>query len=407
MAPALPVRRALTLVPAGAAAGRTLRLEEFFRRIGYVTLKLTSGCNLHCAYCNVEAVTPKTPRMSIERFRRVARLLIENSSSPHVGLEFHGGEPLLLPDEWFEEAVAYARALARQHRRGIEFPLTTNGTLLTEERLLRLRRLGVRFCLSVDGPPEVNDVLRGGGHAVARAIDLFRKHGVGFGVLTVLSRANVPHLTRVMDWFREVGVADFRVNFLEPQGRGNDESHLLTGEEMFEGMRQVLDHMATTDVSVNEAETLMTVDRFLRGRNPRPGRSCWEFDCQAGHTYVAVDHAGTIHACGTDLRNHALGHLDRDLDVDHYEATLRRLHHKDDWYVRCFDCAAKKICRHSCATSDYNSKTYREHECRFTKLFYQHLCANPHKPRHIAEVVRARRLPPPGAFVPVSEVGRV
>ena len=35
-----------------------MKLDEFFQRIGYVTLKLTNGCNLHCTYCNVEAVTP-------------------------------------------------------------------------------------------------------------------------------------------------------------------------------------------------------------------------------------------------------------------------------------------------------------------------------------------------------------
>src|SRR5438105_10386404 len=107
-----------------------MKLEQFFQRIGYVTLKLTRGCNLHCAYCNVEALTPRTPKMSLERFRQTARLLLENSHSGRVGLEFHGGEPLLLPDEWFEEAVAYGRDLAGRHHKIVEFPLVTNGTLL-------------------------------------------------------------------------------------------------------------------------------------------------------------------------------------------------------------------------------------------------------------------------------------
>src|SRR6185369_12867877 len=110
-----------------------ITLEQFFRRIGYVTLKLTRGCNLHCSYCNVEALTPKTPKMSLERFQQVARLLVAHSTRPHVGLEFHGGEPLLLPDEWFEEAVAYGRSLAALHGKEVRFPLVTNGTLLTKE----------------------------------------------------------------------------------------------------------------------------------------------------------------------------------------------------------------------------------------------------------------------------------
>ena len=395
-----PARRELPVVsaacagppaPAAGAGRTTIPLGEFFQQIGYVTLKVTSGCNLHCAYCNVEALTPKTPRMSLERFKQVADLLLANSSRPFVGLEFHGGEPLLLPDAWFEEAVAYARALARQHGKDVEFPLVTNGTLLTENRLLRLHGLGIAFCLSADGPPAVNDRLRGGGAAVERALRLFRKHRIHCGVLTVLSRANSRHMAEVMDWFADVGVENFRVNFLQPQGRGADEAQLLTGEETFEGMRQVLDHMDRTGVRVREAETLMMVERFLYGRDPQPRLSCWEFECQAGRTYCAVDHKGTIHACGTDLSNHPLGHLDADLDGAHYAATLGRLHHKGDWVIRCFDCAARRVCRHSCPTSDHNSDTYKEHECRFTKLMYAHLGAHPDKARRIDQALRARR----------------
>jgi uncharacterized protein len=382
-----------------------LPLDEFFQRIGYVTLKLTSGCNLHCSYCNVEAVTPKTPRMSLERFRQVARLLLANSRQPAVGLEFHGGEPLLLPDEWFEEAVAYARALARQSRKDVGFPLVTNATLLTEERLVRLHRLGITFCMSADGPPALNDAIRGGGAAVERALRLFRKHRIHTGVLTVLSRANCHSMDAVLDWFADVGVDDFRVNFLQPQGRGADEGQLLTGDEMFEAMRQVLDHMDRTGVRVREAETLMMVDRFLYGRDAQPRLSCWEVECQAGRTYCAVDHNGVLHACGTDLSNHPIGHLDRDLDVGHYEATLRRLHAKSDWVLRCFDCSARRVCRHSCPTSDHNSDAYKEHECRFTKLMYAHLCAHPDKARRIDRALRARGLPlSDRAFVPADQV---
>jgi uncharacterized protein len=375
------------------ATSSRLSLDAFFQRIGYVTLKLTTGCNLHCSYCNVEALTPKTPRMSLERFKQVARLLLVNSRQPQpVGLEFHGGEPLLLPDEWFEEAIAYARSLAREHQKAVEFPLVTNGTLLTEERLLKLHRLGIVFCLSADGPPAINDRLRGGGAAVERALRLFRKHRIHCGVLTVLSRANHRQMGEVMDWLADVGIDDFRVNFLQPQGRGAEESDLLSGDEMFEGMRQVLDHMDRTGVRVREGETLLMVDRFLYGRDPNPRLSCWEFECQAGRSYCAIDHKGAIHACGTDLSNHVLGHLDQEIDEGHYAAVLQRLHHKSDWVIRCFDCSARRVCRHSCPTSDHNSDTYREHECRFTKLFYAHLCAHPDRARRIDLALRGRRL---------------
>jgi uncharacterized protein len=402
-----PASSACRSVPASIqrTSSSSIRLDEFFQRIGYVTLKVTHGCNLHCTYCNVEALTPHTPRMSIERFKQVARLLLTCSLQQRVGLEFHGGEPLLLPDEWFMEAVAYARALADRHQKRVEFPLVTNGTLLTEERLLRLSALGIVFCLSADGPPQINDRLRGGGAAVERALRLFRCHRIPCPVLTVLSQSNYRHLGEIMDWLADVGVHEFRVNFLQPQGRGTDEAQLLTGEEIFEGMGQVLDHMYRTGVQVREGETVQMVERFLHGRGEERRLSCWEFECQAGRTYCAVDHTGAIHACGTDLSHHPLGHLDADLNCDHYEATLRRLHRKSDWTIRCFDCGARRICRHSCPTSDFNSDTYKEHECRFTKLMYAHLTAHPEKALGIERALQAERRPGLGSrFVPATAV---
>jgi radical SAM protein with 4Fe4S-binding SPASM domain len=165
--------------------------------------------------------------------------------------------------------------------------------------------------------------------------------------------------------------------------------------------------MDRTGVRVREEETLKMVDRFLRGRDPQPRLTCWEFQCQAGRTYCAVDHTGLIHACGTDLRNHPLGHLDADLDRAHHDATLRRLHHKSDWVIRCFDCTARRICRHSCPTSDFNSNTYKEHECRFTKLMYAHLSAYPEKARRIDQALRGRQSRRPDSAVVPADHGRV
>jgi radical SAM protein with 4Fe4S-binding SPASM domain len=195
------------------------------------------------------------------------------------------------------------------------------------------------------------------------------------------------------------------VNPLQPQGRGNDDSQLLTGEEMFASMVQVLDHMDRTKIQVEEMETLLVVDRFVHGRDPKHRLSCWEFNCQAGRTYCAVDHTGTIHACGSDTRNHWLGQLDCDIDDEHLQAALARLHDKGDWVIRCFDCSASRICHHSCPTSDFNSDLFKEYDCRYTKLLYAHLCANPAKAYRIDAVRRAKHGPPPGStFVPASQV---
>eukprot|EP00913_Durusdinium_trenchii_P005691 g5309.t1 len=302
---------------------RSEEVKDFFRNIASVTIKLTHGCNLKCTYCNTETVTPQTPMMSAELHKRIAKLVIENSTHPYVSLEYHGGEPMLLSDEWFEETSSYAHELAKLHGKQLELPMVTNGTLLTRERMLKLHDLGIRFCVSSDGPPDINDLLRGGGHAVERAIRMLKEHKISVGVMTVVSKANYNRMTEIMDWFRELDIRSFSANFVQPQGRGID-SDLLSGEQMYEAMRQVLDHMYQTDVSVEEGDMSRYVERFIEGRPSCPESTCWEYDCQAGKSYVAIDLFGKIHACGSDISNHVLGHVSRDIDDNVYKEKMAR-----------------------------------------------------------------------------------
>lgn len=365
--------------------------EEFFRTIRYVTLKVTNGCNLKCSYCNVEADLPSTPRLSIERFKRIADLLITNSTSPFVMLEFHGGEPLLMSDEWFQEAVGYAAALAKRHGKTVQHPMQTNGTRLTEERLDLLRKLGVLIGISFDGPPHINDRHRMAGHRVEKTLRLLLERRIDFGLILVLSQSNCFEMREVMEYFRELGLPGYRVNFMQPQGLGL-EHELLTGQEMFTGMKAIFDHMAETNCSVIEADMQMAVNRFISGRYPDPQLSCWEHQCQAGRTYVAINVEGDVHSCGTDMFHHRLGHIDEGFSRESVSKTLCELHHKDPWYVRCFGCSARRICNQSCPTSDHNNIHYRDAECEYTRLLYRYFVENEAAARKIYETI-GRKMP--------------
>jgi uncharacterized protein len=359
---------------------------EFFRTIRYVTLKVTNGCNLKCSYCNVEADLPSTPRLSIERYKQIADLLIENSREKLVALEFHGGEPLLLDDEWFKEAVAYAAALGKKHGKIIGHPMQTNGTRLTEERLDLLLKLGIDIGISCDGPPEINDRHRMAGKRVEKALKLMIERRVPFGLILVLSQSNCSEMREVMEYFGGLGLPGFRVNFMQPQGLGLDHD-LLTGQEMFAGMKAVFDHMAETNCSVMEAGIQLAVNRFVAGRDPQPRLSCWEHQCQAGRVYVAINVEGDVYSCGTDMFHHRLGHIDEGFSREHVGQTLCTLHHKDPWYVRCFSCAAKRICNQSCPTSNFNNIQYRDAECEYTRLLYSYFAENSDTVRRVYETI--------------------
>jgi radical SAM protein with 4Fe4S-binding SPASM domain len=129
-------------------------------------------------------------------------------------------------------------------------------------------------------------------------------------------------------------------------------------------------------VAVFEQKLGQQIERFVEGRVAGE-QGCWSFECQAGRSYVAIDLHGRIHACGSDVSHHVLGRVqDGYIDRSNYEQKLRRLHHKSDWVLRCFDCSARRICDHSCPTSDFNNMAYKEAECRATKKLWDYFRAN-------------------------------
>ena len=70
--------------------------------------------------------------------------------------------------------------------------MVTNATMMTEERLLHLHRLGIRLCISLDGPPHINDKIRGGGQKVDRGAQPPQPRPAGLaGVEVALERGSI------------------------------------------------------------------------------------------------------------------------------------------------------------------------------------------------------------------------
>ncbi len=143
--------------PAGGNAGRAVApaLLE-------VEVYLTNRCNLACSYCSARHIIRErdVSRLTGAQLERAVDLLaadpeVRRRYGRRVRLTFKGGEPLL---EYGAMKAAIDRV--RTRRLGFELALTTNGTLLTPERMDYLARNGVEVCVSIDGYKEVNDLHR-------------------------------------------------------------------------------------------------------------------------------------------------------------------------------------------------------------------------------------------------------
>ena len=94
----------------------------------HLTLHLTDRCNLACRYCYARHGTAD---MS---FATACAAIEKCATGPDCGIVFFGGEPLL---EWqtLQEADAYADERCRASGLALQRTITTNMTLLTEDKI--------------------------------------------------------------------------------------------------------------------------------------------------------------------------------------------------------------------------------------------------------------------------------
>ena len=145
--------------------GQVSAFGEFLRdNPSTLVLGLTEQCNLRCEYCCFgEHYSRFRGHRAVTMSREVAELAIaqflDRSSGSYSGISFYGGEPFL---EWdlLEHIVRFAEDYGHRVGKTPSFSVTTNGTLLTEERMHFIVEHNIAVQISIDGPKESHDRYR-------------------------------------------------------------------------------------------------------------------------------------------------------------------------------------------------------------------------------------------------------
>lgn len=174
-----------------------------------VVWQVTKANNLECEHCDDEA---GPGRDTGELTTAESKAVIDDLAAYGVKvLELSGGEPLLRDD--IEELIEYATGA------GLETILSTNGTLLTDERAEALQSAGLSYAaVMVDGLPERHDEIHGregafddaiAGIEAAQAVDL------DVGVRFTFTDQNLADMEELVDLLALEGVERFCFDHLE------------------------------------------------------------------------------------------------------------------------------------------------------------------------------------------------
>ncbi len=193
----------------------------YLRRIGgravplSVCLAITYRCQCNCTNCYALAKAREDAyEMSTEELKT---LINEATALGSIHLNITGGEPLLRED--ILDLVAHA------HAKGLITRISTNGWLLTPERVAALRRAGLNQCgIAIDdADPDTHDRRRDLPGLFEKAVQRFRtlhEHGIETRFVTYACHRNIPHgMKRLLELAKRLHVKTIHLNFPYASGR--------------------------------------------------------------------------------------------------------------------------------------------------------------------------------------------
>jgi uncharacterized protein len=258
-----------------------------------ITVWNTSRCNLRCDYCYVYRLYEDIPRQEMQKETMDALVhFAMHHLAPDGKIWFFGGEPLAS-----FETMKYITEKARAEGLRVGFGLTSNCTLLDEEKARWMRRHGYQILCSLDGSQVLHDRHRkyhdgrGSFEDAWRGIQLVRKY-----------INSCPQIRWTMHVDTVEGTAEAMENLIK-QGLTNlaidpvyevkwDDDSLKTLRNELLKMRDLLDRCYERDIPV--------FSMFVRDATvavTTRGRIRWTDRCGLAQGSVGVNVRGEINPC--------------------------------------------------------------------------------------------------------------
>jgi uncharacterized protein len=247
---------------------------------------VTDDCNFNCSYCRQIKDSSYMKRSTIEKVVEFFYPYLDEEAY----IVFYGGEPLLAFD-----CIKYAVSLWQEKNRDrgekLEFSLTTNGSLITDEILDFFDHHRFSVTLSFDGLAQ--DVRKPGSmvpiRELIRHIQGNTYPGITFSTNSVFTPGTVSYLSASLKYIVESGVTNllFDLAWDIPW----DEAALMALEKELAGLTDFL-------ISYYKEKGIIPVNHYRRSESPAKSTknvSC--FACAAGFQRIAITPEENVWGC--------------------------------------------------------------------------------------------------------------
>jgi uncharacterized protein len=331
---------------------------------------LSEQCNLACKYCflgnnnmekrkhfSLKNMSMKTAKKALWFF---IRQLEKNDMAVNPFIIFYGGEPLINFEvlDFIAGQINELR-LTKSCLKNINVSVVTNGLLLDEKKLKRLKALNVNTSISIDGCTEEANALRvdrAGNPTflnVLKILDMAKDNDIDIGLSVTINEETIKNKSGLLELISKYNIKGFGFNIIMPEGTfkiGNDYNEKATQFiiDMFVELRKT---------GVYEDRIMRKIKTFQNSYSvSHPHFS----DCGAtsgGQIVVASDGSiGICHGCLWDKKYFVSSVDDNSFNAKTNPVYIEWSHLSPLNKEECQDCVALGICGGGCPIDAMNAR---------------------------------------------------
>ena len=339
-------------------------------------VKATNRCNVGCTHCYLpESVRADRRRMTDETLLSTARFLLDMQKlGRHEGAHilWHGGEPLVLPADWYFEAGA----LLDEHLPGHTESMQTSLVPLRPDHLPLLKeRFGSFVGSSVDfSQRQINGSVEAYHALWMRKVEMARAEGVTVIPGVVPTRREAGRETFIVDWFVERGFDAFNVDRYNAYGTWFEDRP--SNREYSDFLSALFDALMLRMGRTGSAPLNGAVRAGITGVLYGVGGDRWGGSCM--NDFVVVEPDGSLNNCPDKSSfEESFGNV-ADGFAAFAKSKFRRkwirhqnLDHKEDY---CLSCENQHFCQSGCPITP-NGPANGEDGCSGYRGFLSHVRA--------------------------------
>lgn len=342
-----------------------------------ITLMITQSCNLRCKYC-YGGESGKFNSKGIKMSFRVAKAAIDFliNSKPEADnfqICLFGGEPLL-NFKLIQKIFQYCDDIEKEKKKKFTFTMTTNATLLDEEKIEILDSHNVSIMISLDGDKNINDINRvfingqGTFDSIISSINLLKKHNYSFIIRATQQYNSFDKFLHTILFFKELGASKC---YISDMNEYNDDSHefSINIEEIRAMQPLMMQYMRDVEKQIVAGKKpfyvpFSTVLQMIHFANRNM------ISCGIMRGTTAVSSEGNLYPCHrfVGIPGYVFGNVFNGISEKQYKKICDAL---DQATKDCNECFARYICARGCVREIAKNNTrfvpYSKDYCNLIK----------------------------------------